>query len=32
MAMEHTFAQMFFGERTKVLMIGDDPAGLAGFE
>ena len=30
--MEHTFARMFFGERTRVLMIGDDPAGLASFE
>jgi CheY-like chemotaxis protein len=30
--MGHTFAQMFFGERTRVLVIGDDPAGLAGLE
>ena len=30
--MEHTFARMFFGDITRVLMIGDDPAGLAGLE
>ena len=30
--MQHTFVGMFFGERTRVLVVGDDPAGLAGLE
>src|SRR5918998_34132 len=29
---DHTFASMFFGERIKVLVVGDDPASLADLE
>ncbi len=29
---DHTLASMFFGERIKVLTVGDDPASLADLE